>query len=430
MTTGRWLAAFAAVALAAVVFIATRPDAPDPAESTTTTTTALQAPTTEEAIVPDPSLGSLPGRLLITGENGEILTLRPDGTEPITIAEADGSIAERSLPAWSSSGESIAWGQRFEDERIEVVIASATGETLSRVEARFVPGYIAWDPTDRFIAISGDDGRANQVLEVIDVETGIRSFVAEGAPVYFEWLPDGTELLVHTAETLEFVTPDGSTRTPVEVDGDFRVPVQVDGSLVVGFGREVGHVLSVASPEGSVELELIRYATPMAFTAGNDGRIALLSKGSAENQQLSAEQDSDLQILEPNNLIVIELDSGDIEPLAEGRGVAWFFDRDGTRLAYITEETVGEMQRLQWHLWDGNRTIDLAVFSPSGRFGRDHLAFFDQFDRSTSLWAPDGAAFAYAGGTTVEDLGIWVQSVDEEAVRVARGVAVTWSPGS
>lgn len=430
MTIGRWLAGLAVVVSVAVVIFATRPDNPV-ASGTSTTAAGVETPTTDEAIVPDPSLESVPGRLLVIRDSGQILTMRPDGSDLLTIADADDSVAERSLPAWSSNGDRIAWGERYENGQIDLVIVSASGDILSRVPIGFVPGYISWAPNDELIAFNGDDGEANQVLEVIDVAAEARSFLTEGAPIYYDWHPDGRELLVNSAGGLEFIAADGSARRAVATDGDFRVPVQTDGSLVVGFGHTVGHVLSVASPEGSVELEMIRYATPMAFTVGESGRLVLLSKGSAENQQLTAEEETDLRILEPNSFVAIDLESGAAEVVDEGRGVAWFFSRDGEHLAYVTEETVGEIQRLQWHLWDGSEIVDLAVFSPSGRFGRDHLAFFDQFERTTSLWSPDGSAFAFAGGDTIEDLGIWVQRVDADApIRVAEGEAVFWSPGA
>lgn len=159
--------------------------------------------------------------------------------------------------------------------------------------------------------------------------------------------------------------------------------------------------------------------------------MAILSKGSSANQELSGEVDVGLPILLPNNLQVIDRNTGVVSQLAEGQGVAWFFSRDGSSLAYLMEETVDEVQRLRWSLWDGNASTEMSFFSPSGRFGRDFLAFFDQFSRNTTLWSPDDSAIVYAGGTSIDDAGIWVQRVDSpEPVRVAVGEAVSWSPGS
>ena len=77
------------------------------------------------------------------------------------------------------------------------------------------------------------------------------------------------------------------------------------------------------------------------------------------------------------------------------------------------------------------RPSPIRPFSPTGLFGRDYLAYFDQFALSISLWAPDGSAFAYAGGSSLEDAGIWVQKVEGgDPIRVSPGEVVLWSPAA
>ncbi|MGH8913319.1 MAG: hypothetical protein ACRDZM_02245, partial [Acidimicrobiia bacterium] len=96
---------------------------------------------------------------------------------------------------------------------------------------------------------------------------------------------------------------------------------------------------------------------------------------------------------------------------------------------YSTLGFVDGVERLQWHTWDGERSTSYRAFSPTGIFGRDYLAFFDQFALSISLWAPDSSAFAYAGGSSLEDAGIWVQRIGGgDPVRVSPGVMALWSP--
>lgn len=437
MSVGRWIAALAVAVLIVVVVLATNSSTTQETTSSTTqemtssTTTVATPSTTEEIFAPDPALARLPGRLLVIQASGRLINMKPDGTNRLTVAEADDAVAERSLPAWSPNGDRVAWVDRFADEQIFLVIATASGEALSRFKLALVPGYIAWRPTGDMIAFIGDDGRANQVLRILDIASGEVSHLEDGAPLYFDWDPDGEFLLVHSAGTLSRIPVDGSEVAVLPPDGEFRVPVIEGEDMVVGFNRDIGEALSVANLEGEVDLDLIRYATPMAFTANGDGLVAILSKGSSANQELSGEVDVGLPILLPNNLQVIDRNTGVVSQLAEGEGVAWFFSRDGSSLAYLMEETVDEVQRLRWSLWDGNASTEMSFFSPSGRFGRDFLAFFDQFSRNTTLWSPDDSAIVYAGGTSIDDAGIWVQRVDSpEPVRVAVGEAVSWSPGS
>ena len=127
---------------------------------------------------------------------------------------------------------------------------------------------------------------------------------------------------------------------------------------------------------------------------------------------------------------MVETSDGDIEEVSPRRNIAWFWSPDGQRLLYSTVEAVDGVERLRWHTWDGQETTSYRPFSPTGLFGRDYLAYFDQFALSMSLWAPDSSAFAYAGGSNLEDAGIWVQEVEGgDPVRVSREVAL-WSPAA
>ncbi len=429
MSVGRSLTVVLAVGLIVVLVIATRPPSPD---EMTSTTTGADDEESLEPFDPDPSLQALPGRLLVVDEEDGIATMNADGTERVTIARPDSSIEERSLPTWSSSADRIAWTELWDDGHSDLVVATGSGETVSRLKAPFLASYVAWDPTGTLIALSGDDGRSSLVLYVADLRSREMTRLAEGAPLYFDWHPEGDELLVHHGNRLEHIPADGSQGIPLSGDGEFRVPIHFDGSLVLGSGREVGEALYVGNTGGDVLVELLRYATPMAFVADpGQRRLAVLSKGSPANQALSRLTDFTLPILEPNNLTVVDRETGVLELIAEGQGVAWSFSPEGGSLLYSTLVTVDAAQRLQWNVWDGRTSVTFASFSPAGRFGREYLAFFDQFDRTTTLWSPDGSAFVYAGGTSLENAGVWVQPIDsEDPIRVAVGVAAFWSPGA
>lgn len=417
-----------ALAFAAVVVLLFVTNPPDISPDASTTT--IGPSTTEETIEPDPSLRGLPGRLLVIETDGAILTMDPDGTERITIAPAQPGITERSLPFWSPGGDLIAWTERHSSDDVSLVVATRDGDPVGTLDIPVLASYMAWGPSGGLIALTGDDGRGNQHLFVADVGSGTTTTVAEGSPMYFDWHPDGGQLLVHSGDSVFYVSADGTRSFEVAAGGEFRVPTHLNGSLVLGYGRDVGETLSVSTPGGEVTAELIRYATPMAFVIDDlTQRIALLSKGSSANQRLSGVTDIALPILRPNSLVVLDGATGEVAEVAQGQGVSWSFSPDGKLLLYSTLETIGSTQRLVWRVWDGSSSLTFASFSPSGRFGREFLAFFDQFDRAASIWAPDGSAFAYSGGNDLSDLGIWVQRIDSaEPVRVGRGLAAFWSP--
>lgn len=195
-------------------------------------------------------------------------------------------------------------------------------------------------------------------------------------------------------------------------------------------GNDVGEVLVVGGIDGSLQTELLRVGSPTAFVVDPaERRLAVMSTPSASTLALTEVEPGPIQVLEANRLVVVDLTAGEVTEVARGRAVAWFWSPDGERLLYSTQVDHEGTIRLQWHAWDGSRSTSYRTFIPTGVFGRDYLAFFDQFARSHSFWAPDGSAFVYAGGTDSSNRGIWVQPVAGDGpVRVALGEIASWSP--
>ena len=380
------------------------------------------------AVDGDPGLAGLPGRLLVLGIEGEITTMRADGTDPLTLAEPEPP-TDRTQPTWSPDGSQVAWTERTADGETYLVVAAEDGRTSTSTPTPLMAVYIAWSPDGSLVAISGIDEEGNLLLATARPGQSI-AVIDQGAPLYFDWAPEGSSLLVRASDRFEHVPIDGSERTQVPASGTFRIGVHIGDSVVLATARDVGDALAVADREGEIVRELIRYAGPIAYVVGpGDDRLATMTRGSPESQRLAQVDETDLPILEPNSLITVETTTGDIEEVAQARGVAWFWSPDGRLLLYSTIEFVDSIERLQWHTWDGKRSVSYQAFSPTGVFGRDYLAFFDQFARGMSLWAPDGSAFAYAGGTSLDDAGIWVQPVaGGDPVRVSPGEMAMWSP--
>ncbi len=420
---GRAASALPACLVALVLFAACTSD---PALTSlprieTVTTTALG----------DPALARVPGRLLILGPGGEITTMKPDGTDRVVLAASDPDIVERTQPTWSPDGTRVAWTERSADQEVRLVVAEADGETSITVPSPLMAVYIAWSPDGSRFAVTGTDDEGSLLLAIAEPDGSI-SVVDEGAPLYFDWARDGESLLVRVEGRFEHLALDGSERVPVVASGTFRIGVHLGESLVLATSRDVGDALAVAGSDGAIQRELIRYGGPIAYVVGpDDDKLAVMTRGSPESQQLARLEETDLAILEPDRLVSIDTANGDIAEVRQGRGVAWFWSPDGGLLLYSTLEFVDGVERLRWHIWDGEDSTSYQPFSPTGVFGRDYLAYFDQFARSISLWAPDGSAFVYAGGTSLDDAGIWVQPVaGGDPIRVSGGEMALWSPDS
>lgn len=379
---------------------------------------------TEESVVEIAS----PGRLLVLGTENEITTMRPDGSDAVTLAGQDPDI-ERTQPTWSPDGSRVAWTERRADQETFLLVADSDGGNVIEWPSPLLAVYIAWSPDGEHLALTGSQGTGDLLLAIAGPDGDIE-VIDQGAPVYFDWAPDGTEVLARVSGRFEYLAIDGSGRETVPVTGEFRLGAHVAGSVLLGNGRDVGEALALANRQGEIERELLRYAAPMAFVADETGsRVAVMSRGSPESQALSRLDETDLPIIDAERLVVVSTSDGDLEEVSQARNIAWFWSPDGRVLLYSTVGAADGFERLQWHIWDGAETKSYRPFSPTGLFGRDYLAYFDQFALSISLWAPDGSAFAYAGGSSLEDAGIWVQEVTGgDPVRISPGEVALWSP--
>ena len=379
---------------------------------------------TDVSVVEDSS----PGRLLVLGTEGEITTMRPDGSDPVTLAEPDPDI-ERTQPTWSPDGSRVAWTERRSNEETYLHVADSDGGNMIEWPSPLLAVYIAWSPDGEHLALTGSQDMGDLLLAIAGPDGDIQ-VIDQGAPVYFDWAPDGTELLARVSGRFEYLAIDGSGRETVPATGEFRLGAHVAESVLLGNGRDVGEALALANRHGEIDRELLRYAAPMAFVADQTGsRVAVMSRGSPESQELSQIEETDLPIIDAERLFVVSTSDGDLEEISRARNIAWFWSPDGQDLLYSTVGAADGFERLQWHVWDGEETKSYRPFSPTGLFGRDYLAYFDQFALSISLWAPDGSAFVYAGGSSLEDAGIWVQQVEGgDPVRVSSGEVALWSP--
>ena len=123
------------------------------------------------------------------------------------------------------------------------------------------------------------------------------------------------------------------------VSGEFRLGAHLGESVVLGTGRDIGEALATANRKGEVERELLRYAAPMAFVVDDiRGRLAVMMRGSPESQQLSQVEESDLPIIEPDQLVVVDAADGSLVEVTRARNVAWFWSPDGDQLLYTTIE--------------------------------------------------------------------------------------------
>ena len=366
-------------------------------------------------------LDGLGGRLAILDAPGNLVTMDPDGSNEMTVAEADPGSTQVRQPAWSRDGERLAWVHVTSTGAgaFDAVVSTSTPDGADATEAAMgatVPFFLSWDPTSSRVAYLGPSVQDEIEFGVVEVAGRPTSKAVDGgAPFYLSWAPSGDELLVHVGtERLERLGIDGRARAVGQEPGTFNVPVWSGDTLLYAAVGDDGQRL-VGQDVASGRLRtLVPFEGAITFVASPDGeRVAF---------QIFGER--------PSALSVVDLDSGNILGVVEGAIASYFWSPDGERLLYLEPVTDREQIAFRWGVWDGETTFTTEPFLPSQTLVREYLPFFEQYAQVISLWSPDGRAFAYPGQNAAGETGIWVQEAipDRAPVLVSDGAFVTWSP--
>jgi len=394
--------------------------------STTETTTA--APSTT---VPDPTAAPAttmpPGdpvdRLLIVDPEGNIITTDRSGNavEMITDDAAEG--AGYFQPTWSPDAGSVVVS-KFSDGAFSLVkfdVAAGTQASVPTVNNAF---YVYWSPRgDRVGYLStGPQGMGLDIAEFGEEPTS--ATVELGAPFYFSWSPDGDELAALIGQQrLELFDTSGGDPAAIATPGTFLNPAWTDAGLF--YVTEVAGTDALVVGDPGAEVDVLARANGAAtFTVPASGdRVAVQAIGDS-NGISAAFQEAPLLPL--NQLVVVERSTGAVEVVLDTPALAFFWDGAGEQLLVLDGND--ETGLFRWSVWAGGELRSLAEFLPARVFVETYLPFFSQYALSTTMWSPDGTAFAFAGN--IEGVGgIYVQEVaGGDPVKIADGGWVTWSP--
>jgi hypothetical protein len=127
---------------------------------------------------------------------------------------------------------------------------------------------------------------------------------------------------------------------------------------------------------------------------------------------------------------VVDVRTGVTRRATSIRAMTFWWSPDGERLLALAPEpeAPGTIPFL-WQVWSGGRASEVTgSHSPTIEVLRDYAPFFTQYAQSTTPWAPDGSAFAFAAEGPEGTGQIVVQEVGGDPVAIAPGVFVTWSP--
>ena len=375
-------------------------------------------------------------RIAYIDPEGQLVTSHPDGSgrnllTSGTVARAVGVLSQPqrrdriySWPVWSPDGSRIVVSLLSGDSPSEAQIALQSLEAATGIGgpvfineapltiADGTPHYVQWSPDGRKLGITAATPEG-LTLFVVDgapsPEAGPPSpplAVQRGAPLYFDWSPDSTSLAVHSNEDVLVVRPDYDAQQfeaqPLARSHSFRTPAwSPDGGRLAwsapGGDSEALWVGQPGRPD-SAAMRLAEVEGSCAFLWSTDGTTIAV----ADRQISGSPAYRRLRLLAADG-------SGERVIREDDWVLGFFWEPQGDRLAWVALNP--EERTMEWRIVSGSdadpgpadavpEAEESALagfrFSPSGETFL-MLAFFDQYARSHSPWAPDGSGLVVAG---------------------------------
>ena len=378
------------------------------------------------------------GRLAVVERNGALYTMRSDGSDRVDLIAGGDPALAAVQPAWSPDGSRLAWvvaDRTGGPGAGAIVVAGSRGEDPVVNPAPFVPYYLSWDPTGSRVAFLGSSGNPETPVEMGMLEVGAEATapkpVAGGSPfLYFAWGPDGENVLAHAGyDRLEEIDLDGGATAVSARPGLFSTPAwSADGKTLVYAERAQGVQRLVAQVGGEEPRVLVEGRGALSFVLRPDG-------GAVAYQMLGPDEGDffDRRPSEPDDGVrVVDLRTRTTDRATRMRAMTFWWSPDSERLlALAPQPEATDTIPFTWEVWDGRETsVVQGHHAPTFEVLQNYAPFFTQYALSTTPWAPDGSAFAFAAENPDGEGQIVVQEIDGEPVVVGDGVYVTWSPST
>lgn len=396
----------------------------------------------------------LRGRIAYLDAVGNIHVVRPDGTGHRALTEDAGFVGEGEavrrygMPAWSQVSDQLAFTEQIEESALQdrTRLHVSTGDGTNRQEifdrAGSTPFYLYWSASRQ--ALTFLVSRIGQTdLDLWLWESGGLQLLDRGQPYYWAWSPAENLIVTHVGGAGEsgrigrLLGPGETAATYPARPGVFQAPAfSPDGSRFVIAGRlEGSEGLLLLDSAGHLRGELAAVQRGVAFdwSPGGDS-LAYVEQRSARPAGFG-----ELVLLDGLSQQAPRSRHTGIEPVA-----AFFWSPVGDRLAAFVpvERPPGgqrqisrSLQEQELHLQiilieaaSGDSQV-LTEFVPTSAF-LSILPFYDQYQRSGTIWSPDGQALVFTGRRSDGFGGIFVLepgAQDPVPVLVGRGELAFWS---
>ena len=420
-------------------------------------------------------------RIAYIGPYGDLFTINPDGSdrrrltgisrvrsappEPDDRADPAGAGDEAAFytvqdldfsetyawPTWSPNGAQLAVSrvQLTPNRALEVsvqVVDAANGASrvvyqndVPALVADGAPHYLYWSPDGEYLSFLATT-RQGLTLFAVNPNSGEGAVALErGAPLYFSWGGGGQSLIVHSREEVKLLDrPLLPERAVLLANAaGFRTPaLHPDGERwAYSSGDASTGAISIGDRAAPGAPRYLLDTGPLvAFMWSPDGGM------------LAVADNPDPQGRIFQRLRVVAADGSGVQTLVEDPLLAFYWAPGGERLAWVGVDA--DDQVFEWKVTpvspQGRNAGDEAVsreifrFRPSGEVFT-MLTFFDQYAYSHSPWSPDGTRLVVAGsegpvaerrnGHTPTGARIYVLDAvgNAEPREIAQGNVAFWS---
>ena len=383
-----------------------------------------------------PSDGGTLDLLLVTGSDGEVTVIRPDGTPVRKLRGPVGPDHPSLQPTWapfSADGRRrVAWTELGDDGAFRIALGDVDTGEIAGYPSPVAPFYYYWSPDATLLAFLGQNAFSPLEMGVLDHRRGSVEIIASGQPFYFDWRPDSQGIFTHVGEALAMLTLTGEAWSSEEVPiraGLFQAPAwhSEDRVLIVTPMSQGSVQVSLGAPGRAQD----DGQSPQRLIISDLGTGSVLTLAELEGPAIFEPDPSGKRVAVydvSGPLRVWNIADGEEVVVTESEVAAFEWSPVGGRLLFM--EVDREARALTPRVWDGEDTVVFPSFLPSRVWLVQYLPFWDQYSRSLTLWSPAGDAFTYPGVSTRngED-HIFVQHLDESLpVMVGEGVFASWSP--
>ncbi len=409
---------------------------PTPTEAPTATAESeSDAPV---APVDEPPAEDTDGSRIAIQAADSILTVLPDGSDPIALGDAANLNAQ---PTWSADAGFIAWSSTDPLSGATAVAASRfDGSAAHRADTAGPVSAIAWDATSSVIAYLAGVPSGQQLSTAAIVEPGPEQAIDTGSPYWFTWAPTDQEFLVHAdGFRVDRVTLDGTTVGLSTESAGFQTPVWLNAERALLFADDEpdGAALVSTGEEGEGRRPLIDFDGYLRIVANPDAnRVAVHVNERAPDVAEIITAAFQTEPVAPTSidrgrLTVVSVFGGSPVSVDRLAAEAFLWDAQGQILAYLVQISEGDEPWFEWRFFGPDGITSGPLHQLTDVFTRNYLPYFDQLANDVTFFSPDASQFVFAGRTLDGDEGIWMHTIGDASTvtRIADGEFATWSPG-